>query len=88
MSRSGFFFAQNRLLGEFLLILTLLWIVQPQSIKNTGAPVAKDLLWSKHLPTPCYRKREEFAEEATVCVWHLPVYNQVNDAVLFDKECE
>ena len=72
-----------------MLILTLPRIVQPQSIKKTQARLLQKIyLWSKHLPTPCYRKREEFAEEATVCVWHLPVYNQVNDAVLFDKECE
>ena len=74
ISHSGFFFAKNRLTGKFLLILTLpSGSLQLQSIKNTGAPVAKNLLWSKH--SPCYHKREEYSEEATVCAWHLPVYN-------------
>ena len=67
ISHWGFFFAKNRLTGKFLLILTPpSGSLQPQSIKNTGAPVAIVVKTFAHALLP-YKGRI-FRRSNRVCV--------------------
>ena len=90
MSRTGFFFvAENRLLGEFLLILTLLWIVQPQSIKKAQARLLQKIYCGQNICQRLVTVKGKNLQKKQPCVFGIcPYIIESNDAVLFDKECE